>query len=251
LGKVLLIVGTVIGGLILGFGLLALLGTVTDNTLSSRDFNDQVLGSILFMVIGATFFAPCLFFLIRSGSRNTLSLMAQGMPYGTGVAGLPTAPADLSSSYIQWFGWCQREIGGNAIALHAATLAAMTAASAGDSGGAAGVARRAAARVSSLASAQSQGTKTPASKIRQLSRIGAATLPLLETGENVVVSLYGTDSSSLIWRLLFGWIGMLISMGQGGAYYVTVTDRRVIALTGPQLTKMPTALAFAVPRSMV
>jgi hypothetical protein len=122
LGKVLLIVGTVIGGLILGFELLALLGTVTDNTLSSRDFNDQVLGSISFMVIGATFFAPCLFFLIRSGSRNTLSLMAQGMPHGIGVASFAAPPADLSSSYIQWFGWCQREIGGNAIALHAATL---------------------------------------------------------------------------------------------------------------------------------
>src|SRR5579859_4550737 len=32
---------------------------------------------------------------------------------------------------------------------------------------------------------------------------------------------------------------------------MTVTDRRVIALTGPQLTSTPSALAFAIPRSMV
>ena len=44
---------------------------------------------------------------------------------------------------------------------------------------------------------------------------------------------------------------MLIAMSQGGAFYITVTDRRVVALTGSQLSKTPTALAFVVPLSMV
>ena len=193
-----------------------------------------------------------MFFLIRSRSRNTLALLNQGIAYG-GVAGLaaPYGPVDLAASYIQWFGWCQREIGGNAIAIHAATMAAMTEAAGGNSSGAAEAARQAATRAASMASAFSLPTNTPSGKVRQLSRIGAGTLPLLEKGERVVVSFYGTDRQAQLWQSLFGVIGMLIAASQSGAYFVTVTDRRLIALTGPQLSRAPSALAFAVSRSIV
>ncbi len=255
MGKVLLIIGATVGGVILGLGLLALLVTLTDNTLSASDRSDQITGSIFIMAVGLTVFAPCLFFAVRSVSGNTLSQLNQGVAYGGGVSGAspyaPVAPIDLSGSYLQWYGWCQREIGGNAIGLHAATMAAMAEAGAGNSTGAAGRAKQAAARASSLLAAQSQAVKTPTSKIRQMARLGSATLPLLEPGENVVVSFYGTDRQAQLWQSMFGVIGMLIAMSQQGAYYVTITERRVIALTGPQLGGRPSALAFAVPRSMV
>ncbi len=251
--KILLTIGSVLGGLILAFGLLALAGSITDTTVSASDRSDEIYGSLFFIAVGLAVFVPCLFFLVRSSSRSTLALMNQGVAYGGGAPGLaaPYAPVDLASSYIQWFGWCQREIGGNAIALHAATTAAMAEAAAGNSSGAAEAARRAAATVTSMAGAVSLPTKTPTGKIRQLSRLGAGTLPLLEQGERVVVSLYGVDRQAQVWQAAFGVIGMLIAASQSGAYFVTVTDRRLIALTGPQLSGAPSALAFAVPRSMV
>ena len=253
MGKVFLIIGSVIGGLIVAFGILALIGTLTDNTLSGSDRSDQISGSIFIMGVGLVLVLPCLFFVVRSRSDNTLSLLNQGMEYGSGGAGLAAAyaPVDLHGSYIQWFGWCQREIGGNAIALHAATMAAMTEAGAGNAGRAAAAARQAAARASALAGAQDQALKTPTGKIRQLARIGAGTLPLLEPAEKVIVAFYGTDRQAQIWQSLFGIIGMLIAMSQQGAYYVTITDRRLIALTGSQLSGKPSAVAFVVPLSMV
>jgi hypothetical protein len=253
MGKILLVIGATVGGVILGLGILGLLVTLTDNTLSASDRNDQVTGAIVIMAVGLTVFAPCLFFAVRSESRSTMAQLSQGAAYGSGFPGVttPYAPVDLSGSYLQWFGWCQREVGGNAISLHAATMAAMAEAGAGNSSGAAGRAKQAVSRASLLLAAQAQAVTTPTGKIRQLARIGSATLPLLEPGENVVVSFYGTDRQAQIWQSMFGIIGMLIAMSQQGAYYVTVTDRRVIALTGPQLGRTPSTLAFAVPRSMV
>ena len=252
MGKILLIIGSVVGGLLLALGLLALLASLTDTTSSASDRNDSIIGSFLFIGVGLTVFAPCFFFLIRSRSATTLSLLNQGVAYGGGVAGLaaPYGPADLAGSYVQWFGWCQREIGGNAVALHAATMAAMAESASGNTSGAGAAARQAATSASAIALINLP-VKTPTGKIRQLSRLGAGTLPLLEPGERVVVSFYGRDRQAQLWQSLFGVIGMLIAMSQLGAYFVTVTDRRVIALTGPQLTTTPTTLAFAVPRSMI
>lgn len=88
-------------------------------------------------------------------------------------------------------------------------------------------------------------------KLRLLARIGSATLPLLEPGEHVLVSLYATDRSAQMWQLAFGWIGYLVSASQGGAHYMTVTDRRVLMLSGPLLNLRPRVLDFAVPRSIV
>ena len=248
-----MIIGAAISGLVLGVGMLALLVALTDNTLTTTDRNDQVSGSIVIMAVALTVFAPCLFFAVRSGSRTTLYTVNPGPGYGGGVANLttPYGPVDLAGSYLQWFGWCQREIGGNAIALHAATMAAMAEASAGDSAGASGRAKQAAVRASSLLAAQGQAAQTRTGKVRLLARVGSATLPLLEPGENVIVSFYGTDRQAQIWQSMFGVIGMLIAMSQQGAYYLTVTDRRLIALTGPQLSTKPSAVAFVAPRSIV
>ena len=253
MGKILLIIGSVVGGLLLALGLLALAASLGDTTSSTSDRNDAITGSFLFIGVGLTVFAPCLFFLIRARSATTLSLLNQGVAYGGGVAGLaaPYGPVDLAGSYVQWFGWCQREIGGNAVVLHAATMAAMAEAASGNTSGAGSAARQAATTASAITGAISLPAKTPTGKIRQLSRLGAGTLPLLEPGERVVVSFYGRDRQAQLWQSLFGVIGMLIAMSQLGAYFVTITDRRVIALTGPQLSATPTTLAFAVPRSMV
>jgi hypothetical protein len=254
LRRVLLIIGSVVGGLVLGFGFLGLAITLSDNTLSPSDRSDELNAAFLFIGVGVVVFVPCLFFAIRSGSgRTTRALLTQGAAGGGSVYGLatPYAPVDLAGSYVQWFGWCQREIGGSAIALNAATAAAMAQSAAGNSSGAPGAARDAANKVNSMASAMSLPAKTPIGKIRQLSRIGAGTLPLLEQGERVIVSLYGIDRQVQVWQTMFGAIGYLIAASQGGAYFVTVTDRRVIALTGPQLSATPRTLAFAVPRSMV
>jgi hypothetical protein len=253
MGKILLIIGSVVGGLLLALGLLALAASVSDTTSSPSDRNDAIAGSFLFIGVGLTVFAPCLFFLIRSRSATTLSLLNQGVTYGGRVASLAAryGPVDLAGSYVQWFGWCQREIGGNAVALHAATMAAMAEAASGNTSGAGSAARQAATTASAITGAISLPAKTPTGKIRELSRLGAGTLPLLEPGERVVVSFYGRDRQAQLWQSLFGVIGMLIAMSQLGAYFVTITDRRVIALTGPQLSATPTTLAFAVPRSMV
>ena len=251
MGKILLIIGAVIGGLIIAVGILALVTTLTDNTLSPSDRSDQISGSIFIMGVGLTLFAPCLYFLVQS--RRTLSLLNQGMAFGSSMPGLNSAyaPVDLSTSYVQWFGWCQREIGGNAIGLHAATMAALIQAGSGNSGAAVDSAKQAAGWAAALPVAQNQSAKISLSKIRVLSRIGAAILPMLEPGERVAVSFNGTDRQAQIWQSLFGIIGMLIAMSQQGAYFVTVTDRRLIALTGPQLSLAPKSLAYAIPQSMV
>jgi hypothetical protein len=251
MGKVFLIIGSVVGGLIILVGILALLGTVADITLSPSDSRDQITGSIFIMAVGLTLFAPCLYFFLQS--RRTQSLLNQGMGPGGGIPALATAyaPVDLSSTYLQWFGWCQREIGGSAIALHAATMAALIQAGIGNSGAAVNAAKEAAARTAAHPLAQGQSSSTPNSKIRVLSRIGAAILPLLERDERVAVSFNGVDRQAQIWQSLFGIIGMIIAMSQQGAYFVTVTDRRLIVLTGPQLGLTPKSLAFAIPQSMV
>lgn len=251
MGKVLLIIGAVVGGLVLAFGLLALALGLTDTTSSASDRSDEIIGATIFVVVGLTFFAPCMFFLVRSRNRSTSALLSQGGYGGIATAGVLSAQPDLSNSYVQWFGWCQREVGGDAVALHAETMAAMAEAAAGNSARAGEAARQAASLAMPLAGAAAQPSKIPAGKIRQLSRLGAGTLPLLEAGERVVVSVFGIDRQSQMWQSAFGIIGYLIAASQGGAVFLTVTDRRVIALTGPQLSSTPNTLAFAVPRAMV
>ncbi len=258
-GRVLLIAGCVVGTLVAAFGALALLAGLTDQTLSSSDRNDTVVGAVFILGVGLALLLPCAVLLIVLRPKPSLPIWQAGpyrpaappaLPGAAPAAYIAPAQPDAIGTYLQWFGWCQREIGGDTIALHAAAMAALARAAAGDSAGAQQVARQSIqARPGGVAAGRPP--KIRGAKVKLLARIGAATLPLLEPGETVVVSLYGTDRQAQMWQLAFGIIGYLISASQTGAYYVTVTDRRVLALTGPQLTKQPDRIAFLAPRSMV
>ncbi len=257
-GRVLLILGAVLGGIVVLFGLLGLAGSLTDSTMSPSDVRDGVIGSIFIIGVGVAILVPCLAVLILMRRKNALPKWQPGVPYlaippgATGPMSVapPAQAPDLKNSYLEWFGWCQREIGGDAVVLNSATMAALRRGIGGDSSGAVQAARRA-AHAASSSGPQAQQAKVRGAKVKFLARIGAATLPLLEPDETVIVSLYGIDRRPQMWRMAFGVIGYLIAASQSGAYYVTVTDRRVIVLSAPQLGGRPRALVFAVPRSMV
>jgi hypothetical protein len=262
MGKVLLIIGAVLGGLILLFGLLALLVGLSD---TGPDRSDEIEGSILFLGIGAAIVTPCVFALVltrlRSATRlpawtsavppaapaGNLSVVGLSVPAGSQVV---TAP-DLARSYMEWFGWCAREVGADPVVLHAATMAALRKAVDGDPSAAAEAAHTVARKMSGPVPAQPHRTIGKA-KLRQLSRLAAGTLPVLEPGEQVQVSVYGQNRRTTTrWHVLLGVIGFLIAATQSGAYFLTITDRRLIVLTGSQFDSRPKALAFAITRSLV
>jgi hypothetical protein len=90
-------------------------------------------------------------------------------------------------------------------------------------------------------------------KVRMLSRIGASTAGLLEPSEPVLVSLWGENRSTrmrIAW-LSFGVIGRTIAAASMGAVFVTVTDRRVIALIGGQFSGLASRIGLIEPRSTV
>ena len=257
LGRILLLLGAIVGGVVAGLGLLVLLVSATDNTMSPSDRNDAVLGSLFIAGIGLTLFVPCLAVLIVVWRKSPLPALQPGSSYAAVPPGLAPAEKamlaqgpDLTKPYLEWFGWCQREIGGDAIALHAATMAALSRGLAGDTGGALAAGRRA-AQAASPSTLPGPPAKVPGAKVRLLARIGAGTLPLLEPEETVIASFYANDRRPMMWQLGFGLIGYLIAASQLGAYYLSVTDRRVILLGGSQLVARPTTLVFAVPRSMI
>lgn len=252
-GRVLLIVGATIGGIIVAFGILALVLWLVDSSSPAEDRNDGIFGGFAIIFIGLTIGVPCTAGAVLLRPRSPLPMWQSGLlvPQPSDRAVLPAAPqVDLRKSYVEWFGWCQREVGGDAIAMHAATIAALRCAATGDAGGALVAARRAALAASPGSMALS-APKVPPGKLRTLAMTGAALLPLLEEGETVLVTFRGVDQRTNIWRVLFGWVGYLIAASQTGYTYLTVTDRRAILLGGPQLGMAPRELLFAVPRSMV
>jgi hypothetical protein len=263
-GRIALILGAIAGGLTVAFGLLGLALGLTDTTSTPSDRSSTILGSWMIIEIGIVVFAPCMFVLLRLQARNPLSVVASGIGYPGYPSGAtaiappgygtnPVAPSeDLARSYVEWYGWCTQSVRGGAIAMHAATIAAMQESAAGNSSRSSEAAREAAARVAGAVSGQPDG-QAPAKlpKIRILSRIAAATLPMLEPGEQVMVSLFGIDRQSTMWGAAFGLLGYLIAASQFGAYFITVTDRRLIVLKGRQLTLKPSAVDFVAPRSMV
>src|SRR6266849_2389485 len=113
MGRVLLIIGGVVGCIVLVIGVLVLI-----SALAQPDANqsDEVVGSALFIGVGLLVAAPCLFFAYRTTP-----------PRRFGSANPPPAAADMDTRYLQWFTWCQQAIGGDAVALHAATMAAIRA----------------------------------------------------------------------------------------------------------------------------
>src|SRR5260370_27834941 len=121
MGKVLLIIGAVAGELVFAFGVL---GLIVAYAQPDPNQSDEILGSIIIMVAGAIVAAPCLFFAFRLGRRS-----APWQPGGALPTGSPGA--DLQQSYLAWFAWCQQALPGDAVSLHAATMAAMAAGAAG------------------------------------------------------------------------------------------------------------------------
>jgi hypothetical protein len=86
-----------------------------------------------------------------------------------------------------------------------------------------------------------------------LSRIGASTVGLLEPSERVLVSFWGENRSVGLQMagLLFGVIGRTIAASSTGAVFVTVTDRRVIAVIGGLFGGLASRIGLIEARSTV
>ncbi len=242
MGRVLLIIGAIVGGLLFVLYTLVLISVIVQ---PDANQSDEVVGSIAFMVIGAAVAAPCTFFAYRMGRRSAQPWSPGGSP------ALATPGAGVQQSYLAWFAWCQQALGGDAVSLHAATMAAMTTGAAGNPTAAASAeAARQSARLAAL------GVMPPApnaAKVRMLSRIGASTAGLLEPSERVLVSFWGENRSTGLQMagLLFGVIGRTIAASSMGAVFVTVTDRRVIAVIGGQFSGLASRIGLIEPRSAV
>jgi hypothetical protein len=241
MGRVLLIIGAVGGGLVFAFGTL---GLILAYAQPDANQSDEIVGSIFFMVVGAIVAAPCIFFAFRLGRRS-----APWQPGGALPMGSPGA--DLQASYLSWFAWCQQTLGGDAVSLHAATMAAMAAGAAGNPTAAASA--EAARQSARLAASGVMPAAPNGAKVRMLSRIGASTAGLLEPSERVLVSFWGENRSTgmqMAW-LLFGVIGRTIAATSTGAVFVTVTDRRVVAVIGGQFSGLASRIGLIEPRSTV
>ena len=242
MGRVLLIIGAVAGWLVF-----ALYTVVLISVLVQPDPNqsDEVVGSIAFMVIGAAVAAPCTFFAYRLGRRKAQPWSPGGSP------AMATPGTGVQQSYLAWFAWCQQALGGDAISLHAATMAAMAAGAAGNPTAAASA--EAARQSARLAASGVMPPAPNAAKVRMLSRIGASTVGLLEPSERVLISFWGENRSTALqmaW-LLFGVIGRTIAATSTGAVFVTVTDRRVVAVIGGQFSGLASRIGLIEPHSTV
>ena len=233
MGRIVLIVFGVIGGLVLAFGALGVLIAATS---PGPDQADTYTGAIFFIVVGAVIAVPCTFFAYR---------MTRGMPMPVGPSGLPMAAADLQQSYLQWFTWCQQALpGADVVSLHAATMAALA-------GGAAAATAEAARHGNRIGSMGTMPVPPNAAKVKMLSRIGASTIGLLEPPERVLVSFYGQNLQGRAWGAMFGAIGTVVSASQSGAVFVTLTDRRIIALIAGQYGGLANRVGLIEPRTSV
>jgi hypothetical protein len=240
MGRVLLIIGAVAGWLLFGLYTVVLISVIVQ---PDPNQSDEVLGSIAFMIIGAAVAGPCTFFAYRLGRRSTQPLSPAGSP------ALATPGSNVQQSYLAWFAWCQQTLGGDAVTLHAATMAAMAAGAAGNPTAAASAE---AARQSARMAASGVMPAAPRrGKVRSLAQIGASTVGLLEPSERVCVSFIGTNRQSLYWGLAFGAIGTIMASSQMRKVMVTVTDRRVIAVSVGLLGGLADRIALIEPRSTV
>ena len=240
MGRVLLIIGAVAGGLVLAFGLLGLVLAVAQ---PDANQSDEVLGAVFFIVAGLAVAAPCTFFAYRLGGRSA----PPWVPAGS--AALANPGADLVQRYLGWFTWSQQALGGDAISLHSAAMAAMAS---GSTDNATAAASAEAVRQSTRIAASGATPAAPnAAKVRMLARIGASTAGLLEPSERVIVSFYGLNKAMDVWGALFGAIGRSIAASKSGAVFVTVTDRRVIALIAGQYSGLANRVGLIEPRTTV
>jgi hypothetical protein len=242
MGRVLLIIGAVLGWLLFVLYTVVLISVIVQ---PDSNQSDEVVGSIAFMAIGFAIAAPCTFFAYRIGRRRAQPWNPAGSP------ALATPGTDVQQSYLAWFAWCQQALPGDAVSLHAATMAAMAAGAAGNPTAAASA--EAARQSARLASSGVMPSVPNARKVRMLARIGASTAGLLEPSERVLVSFWGENRSvslQLAW-LLFGVLGRTIAATSTGAVFVTVTDRRVVALIGGQWSGLANQIGLIEPRSTV
>ncbi|TME53225.1 MAG: hypothetical protein E6I58_15175 [Chloroflexi bacterium] len=239
MGRVVLIIGGVIGCIVVVLGVLFLILAVTQ---PDANQSDEIVGFGIFTGIGLVIAIPCLFFAYRMTPP-----VAAGMRFG--AANLPPAAADAETRYLQWFTWCQQAIGGDPISLHAATMAALRAPD-NPTAAASAEASRQASRIGA------SGPMPPppnAAKVKVLARIGASTLGLLEPSERVLVSFLGTNRSrgAVAVGAAFGAIGAAVAASRSGAVFVTVTDRRVIGLIGGAYGGLANNVALIETRSTV
>lgn len=242
MGKILLIIFAVVGGLVFAFGVLGLILSIAQ---PDANQSDEIVGAIFFMVVGALVAAPCIFFAYRMGARR-----APWIPSGSST--LLDPAADLQARYLGWFAWCQQTLAGDAVSLNSAAMAAMTSGTAGTDATSAASAE--AARQSSRIAASGAMSVAPRpAKVRYLARIGASTVGLLEPSERVLVSFGGMNRSlgTQLWGFAFGAIGTIVAASQTGAVFVTVTDCRVIALIGGQYGGLANQIGLIESRSTV
>ena len=242
MGRVLLIIVAVIGWLLFALYTVVLISVIVQ---PDANQSDEVMGSIAFMtIIGAAVAAPCTFFAYRLGRRSA----RPWQPGGALPMGSPSA--DLQASYLAWFAWCQQTLGGDAVSLHAATMAALAGGATGNPTGAASA--EAAGQANRLAALGAMPAAPSAGKVKMLSRIGASTVGLLQPSERVLVSLLGTSQprSAQLWTFALGVIGSVIGALQMTEVFVTITDRRVIAVSRGVFGG-PHQIVLAEPRSTV
>ena len=238
MGRIALIIGGIIGGLLIGLGILGLAATATT---PGPDQQGAYIVFAVMIVVGLLVAVPCIYFAYR--------MTPAVRPSTGGPASLVPAVAGAEQSYLQWFSWCQQAIGGDAITLHAATMAALRAP--GDPTGAAqSEASRQAGRTG--ATGVLPAPPSPA-KVKVLARIGASMLGLLEPSERVLVSFMGGNRSAgtVAWGAAFGAIGAAVAASQSGAIFVTVTDRRVIGLVAGAYGGLANKVALVDSRSTV
>lgn len=239
MGRILLIIGGVIGGLIFAFGVLALIGNASE---PGPDQGSTYVGVAVVMFVGLAIAVPCVFFAYRMTPP-----VGSGIQFGS--ANLPPAGADAEQRYLQWFTWCQQAIGGDAITLHSATMAALR--SPDDPTGAAQ--SEASRQANRTGTAGVMSAPPSAAKVKTLARIGASTLGVLEPSERVLVSFSGTNrsGSAVAVGAAFGVIGAAIAASTSGSVFVTVTDRRVIALIAGAYSGLANKVALIDSRSTV
>ena len=223
-GRVLLTIGAVAGGLIFAVGVLGLIITITS---PGGNPASEYRGAFGLMAVGAIVAAPCIYFARRAPVRGT----------------------ELTQSYMAWFAWCQQALGGDAVSLHAATMAALAGGPAGNPTAAASA--EASRQASRIAASGARPAPPRAAKVRSLAQIGASTVGLLEPSERVLVAFKGTNQPSMWWGFAFGALGTLIASGQMAEVLVTVTDRRVIAVGVGLLGGLGNRIALIGARSTV
>jgi hypothetical protein len=246
--KVLLWGALLLGSLIAFIGAIGLIGTVIAPSSDAATRNNSIVGSIAFLVVGFGIGVPSWRALFHKRASEPipawLAAADSTVPATSSVPAdlvdIPDAAIDgLRESYLRWFARCRSELGGDAIALHAGTMAALGASAAGDNEAGASAAR-------ALILATGQTPAIAPAKVSELADIGAATLLLLGADERVLVSFRGADQRvAALSQIALGVIGRLLAARGQNMFFVTVTDRRIIVLKGSESTGRPSSLRLA------